>query len=390
MGAMLQKVARDRADSFDAYADALDCMQADDRAEAVAHLLRAGRIGEASWLLEQARAWYVVALDVAGSVHDRKPEIRALLALGRVNMRLGRFQEAGRHFQRALTLAEGESDSAAAADACVGLGTIALEQAGGASSARAWYSRALTFAREAGNERRIGELHLGLGEASCRTGEWSLAGDSVREAHDLFHDLADARGLARVLALQADLAAGTGDTAQATASYREALASISPDDPDLGLEVSIRINCAKVLLESGNYLEAEAELRRAEQLAIANDLIHELVRIYTLMGSSHGRQGDEAGFVFFEQAIELMRMLEHSPLDEAQVCFEYGVFEKRVERPDESRAYLERAREIFESIGASGGLERVEAEFRSSLRVRSEASRPVRRACSPSLSPIDP
>jgi hypothetical protein len=69
------------------------------------------------------------------------------------------------------------------------------------------------------------------------------------------------------------------------------------------------------------------------------------------------------GFVFFEQAIELMRMLDHSPLDEAQVCFEYGIFESRVERPDESRAYLERAKRIFESIGASGGVERVEAEL---------------------------
>jgi tetratricopeptide (TPR) repeat protein len=63
----------------------------------------------------------------------------------------------------------------------------------------------------------------------------------------------------------------------------------------------------------------------------------------------------------FEQAIELMRMLDHSPLEEAHVCLEYGVFENQVERPDESRAYLERAKKIFESVGASGGLLRVEA-----------------------------
>jgi tetratricopeptide (TPR) repeat protein len=363
MGAMLRQVARDRFDSYDAYADALDCMQAGDRAGAVAQLLRAGRIGESSWLLEQARAWYVVALDVAGSISGRQPEIEALLALGRINMRLGRFQEAGRHFQRGLALAESELDHAGAADACEGLGSIALEQAPEAMGAQAWYSRGLLFARAAGNERRIGQLHLDLGEAACRTGEWSLAGDSVREARDLFQQLADPRGLARVLALQAALSAGLGETREATAAYREALAWALRGEPDAALEVSIRINCAKLFLDSGSYLETDEELRRAEQMAIANNLIHELVRIYTLMGSAHGRQGDEVGFVFFEQAIELMRMLDHSPLDEAQVCYEYGVFENRVERPDESRAYLERAREIFESVGASGGLERVDAEL---------------------------
>lgn len=363
IGAALEQSARDRADSYYAYADALDCLQEEDRAGAVAHLLRAGRISESAWLLEQARAWYAVSLEVAGPGQDRQPEIEALLALGRINMRLGRLQEAGQLFQRGLMLAESESDNASAADACMGLGNIALEQAQGAAGARAWYSRGLAFARAAGSERRVGELYLDMGEASRRSGEWAVASDSVREAHEVFRDIDDPGGLARVLSLQAVLSAGIGETGDAIAVYREALARVAQGEPDAPLEVSIRINYAKVLLESGSYLETEEELRRAEQLAIANNLIHELVQIYSLLGSAHGRQGDEVGFVFFEQAIELMTMLDHSPLEEAQVCFEYGVFENRVLRPDESRAYLERARNIFESIGASGGLERVEAEL---------------------------
>lgn len=363
IGAALEQSARDRADSYYAYADALDCLQEEDRAGAVAHLLRAGRISESAWLLEQARAWYAVSLEVAGPGQDRQPEVEALLALGRINMRLGRLQEAGQLFQRGLMLAESESDNASAADACMGLGNIALEQAQGAAGARAWYSRGLAFARAAGSERRVGELYLDMGEASRRSGEWAVASDSVREAHEVFRDIDDPGGLARVLSLQAVLSAGIGETGDAIAVYREALARVAQGEPDAPLEVSIRINYAKVLLESGSYLETEEELRRAEQLAIANNLIHELVQIYSLLGSAHGRQGDEVGFVFFEQAIELMTMLDHSPLEEAQVCFEYGVFENRVLRPDESRAYLERARNIFESIGASGGLERVEAEL---------------------------
>jgi tetratricopeptide (TPR) repeat protein len=363
IGAALEQSARDRAESYYAYADALDCLQEEDRAGAVAHLLRAGRISESAWLLEQARAWYAVSLDVAGPGQDRQPEIEALLALGRVNMRLGRLQEAGQLFQRGLSLAESEFDNASAADACMGLGNIALEQARGASGARDWFSRGLAFARAAGSDRRVGELYLDLGEASRRSGEWEVADDSVREARDVFRGIDDPGGLARALSLQAVLSAGAGDTREAIAVYREALARAAQGEPDAPLDVSIRINYAKVLLESGNYLESEEQLRSAEQTAIANNLIHELVQIYSLLGSAHGRQGDEVGFVFFEQAIELMTMLDHSPLEEAQVCFEYGVFENRVLRPDESRAYLERARNIFESIGASGGLERVEAEL---------------------------
>lgn len=363
LGAMLHQMSRDRADAYDAYVDALDSMQAGDRAAAATHLLRAGGISEAASLLEQARAWYGVALEVAGTVRTRGPEIQALLALGRVTMRLGRFQDAGRHFQRALALAESEHDHEGTADACTGLGNIALEQVPGAHGARAWFDRGLASAREVGSERRMGELHLKLGDAACRAGEWTLASASLRQARELFQQLSDSSGVARVLALQAALSAAVGDQGDAMASWREAIACVLGGDPDQALEVSLRIDFAKLLLESGRFVEANEELRLAEQQAIARSLIHDLIHIYTLMGSAHGRQGDEVGFVFFEQAIELMRLLDHSQLDEAQVCLEYGLFESRVDRPEESRAYLERAREIFESVGASGGLARVVAEL---------------------------
>ena len=337
----------------------------DDRAGAVAHLLRAGRISESAWLLEQARAWFAVALEVAGPGQDRQPEIEALLALGRVNTRLGRLQEAGQLFQRGLTLAESELDNASAADACMGLGNIALEQARGATGARAWYSRGLLI-RPRGGERAAGRGALPRPgrsllpvRASGRSPATACARRGTCSAASTIRG-----GLARALSLQAVLSAGVGDTRDAiTVLPRGAREGRPRPNPTPRLEVSIRINYARVLLETGSYLETEEELRRAEQVAIANNLIHELVQIYSLLGSAHGRQGDEVGFVFFEQAIELMAMLDHSPLEEAQVCYEYGVFENRVLRPDESRAYLERARSIFESMGASGGLERVEAEL---------------------------
>jgi tetratricopeptide (TPR) repeat protein len=82
------------------------------------------------------------------------------------------------------------------------------------------------------------------------------------------------------------------------------------------------------------------------------------------MGRLRGAQDDETGFVFFEQAIELSKLLEPSPAAEAQVYLEYGRFRERLGQREEARAYLERAREIFDSLGEAVARERVEAELR--------------------------
>jgi hypothetical protein len=71
------------------------------------------------------------------------------------------------------------------------------------------------------------------------------------------------------------------------------------------------------------------------------------------------------GFVFFEQAIQLARLLEGSPVAEAQAYHEYGMFKLLPREREQSLGYLERARELFELVGASAELKRVKAEIRS-------------------------
>ncbi len=112
-------------------------------------------------------------------------------------------------------------------------------------------------------------------------------------------------------------------------------------------------------------LEADAGLRRAEQVAISGSMLLRLVDVYTLMGRLRGAQEDETGFVFFEQAIELAQGLQHSRATEAHVYHAYGLFRSRLHQQDEARAYLERAREIFDSLGEAVERERVEAELRA-------------------------
>src|SRR2546422_7723813 len=71
------------------------------------------------------------------------------------------------------------------------------------------------------------------------------------------------------------------------------------------------------------------------------------------MGRLRGRQQDETGFVFFEQAIELCKTVERAAATEGEVYLEYGLFRERLGQREEARAYLERAREIFDSVGRS-------------------------------------
>ena len=53
-----------------------------------------------------ALRWGETALTVAETLQVRRPEIETLSFLGRVALAQGMFRESGRHYQRALVLAE--------------------------------------------------------------------------------------------------------------------------------------------------------------------------------------------------------------------------------------------------------------------------------------------
>jgi tetratricopeptide (TPR) repeat protein len=349
---------------YKAYVDALECQQQADHAGVVAALLRAGRLEEGVYRFAQAQAWYGVALRVAQGLKDRRPEVEALCALGYVCLAQGVGAAGARHFQRSLALAEAEFDQAGATAACQGLGEAALAQ-GQWAGAHAWFSRGLRLADAAGDASRAGRLECQLGALARKQRDLAAAGDLLRRARDRFEAAGIATEMARVLNEQGLLDAQLGREGPASAAYREALAWSQRAPGDAGLELSIRLNLAELDLAGGRLLEADSGLRRAEQVAISGSMMLRLVDVYTLMGRLRGAQEDETGFVFFEQAIELAQALQHSRATEAQVYHAYGLFRSRLHQQDEARAYLERAREILDSLGEAVERERVEAELRA-------------------------
>ncbi len=346
----------------DAYIDALESLEHDDPSGAVSAFLKAGRREVQMGRTVQAAAWFEVALALASGLADRRPEIQALLALGRLGLALGRFDESARHHQRALALAEAEFDQIGAISACRGLGSSALER-GEWSGAQAWFARALRLAEATGDDRRLGEVHHCLGELARRKGETQQALEHLGKAKEHFEKAGEARPMGRVLNTEGLVQAARRDHNAAMGAYREALAWSRRGERDPDFQVAVRLNLAALQLDAGRYVEAEAELRRAEQLAISGNLAARLVSIYVLLGSLHGRQGDETGFVFFEQAIELARTVAPSAGLEAEAYREYGLFRHRLGQGEEARAYLERAREIYAAAGLLAELERTASDL---------------------------
>lgn len=362
MPQLVRAVSDHVAAVYNAYADALDGQERGDLGAAVASLLRAGRLEERAGRLRAARGWYEVALRLAEALQDRRPEVEALLAIGNVCVAIGNAPEGARAYQRSLALAEAEFDQDGAIAACEGLGRAAIEH-GEWSGAQAWLARGLRLAEASGDPVRLGRLHRRLGGLADRQGDLVAASDHLRRAREGVEPAGDASEMARILDAQGMLEGRQGRAEVAIAAFREALAWTRRREPDPALETRVRLHLAELLLGAGRALEAEDEMRRAEQLAIAANLSARLVRIYTLMGAQRGRQGDETGFVFFEQAMALCRALERSPALEAEVCYEYGVFKHHLGQRDEARAYLERARELYEAVGGAATLERVRAEL---------------------------
>src|SRR2546425_18212 len=252
----------------------------------------------------QALEWYAVALRVSEALQDRHPEVETLQALGRACLGLGLHAEGARHYQRCLALAEAEFDPAAAISACEGLGKAAQAQVEWAG-AEAWYARGLRLAEAAGDQRRIGGLLHELATLACRRGELAAAGDYLRRARGFFEPLTEALAMAQVLNTQGQLDVQLGRQQAAAAAYREALAWLQRAPREPSLESGIRLNLAQLQLEAGRFLEAEEELRRAEQLAIGEKLMRRPGQVLTGLGALRGPRLDETRFCFFEEAGEL-------------------------------------------------------------------------------------
>ena len=347
---LLRRTALHLAEQYATATAALDHYGRGDSGAAVAVLLSAGAREERTGRLAAARAWYAAALDLAEGLTERRPEIAALLAFGAVEGRSGRFADSARACQRGLVLAEAEGDHCDAIGACRALGDVAHAH-GNFAGARAWYARGLQHAGAGEHGALAGSLHLRLAALALDEGDTDAAAKALRRARGSPCQDRDVVVRARLLCMQGTLHEALGDRSAAS-DYREALlwALRAAETPEV--ELSIRLQIARHHLNAGRILEAEAEMRRAEERALRGELAPWLVRVYVLMGQASGTARDENGFVFFEQAIETCRALECTPLLEVEAYRAYGAFCETLGDAEAARGYHERVRELLSSLDA--------------------------------------
>ena len=357
---VLARVSGHVTELYDAAVDALESERKGDLSQAVRALVRAGEHEEKGIRYTQAHAWYRQALGIAEQLRDRQPEMEALCHLGRLEASRGYLDEGARAFQRSLALAEAETDDEHAAGACQGLGDVLFAQSQ-FPGAEAWYTRGLQYAKH--DRKLAGSLNLGLGETALRRGQIAAATERLEQALQNFEALGDQQGIVRTLLARGLIDAAQGRPADVLTTYRAALGQLAPGS-DPALELAVRMRLTELYLELGRLPDAEDEVRRAEELAIAQQQTRALARVYLLLGKMRGAQGDESGFVFFEQAIELCRGGETAPRLEADVYREYAAFRTTMGDRHEARAYLERARDLLRPFKDEAALARIEQDLR--------------------------
>jgi tetratricopeptide (TPR) repeat protein len=347
----------------EAYVHALGCIERGTPAEAVDDLIRAGTTEEWGGRISEAREWFSVALWIAEGLRDRRPESAAMLALGRLSMRTGNIEEATRCYRRSLELSEADGDIAAEIAACEGLGDVEVLR-GLRPEGASWYARALARAQTTNNESRVALLRLALGKLWCAAGNLDAATEEIRHARASFEDLEEIENLVRTLCVQAEVERDLDRPSDSEATYREALAWSYRASESCGIAIPVHIGIARLYLHTGRPLDAEAEIRRAEQLAGTGGRLGWLVQIYTFLGTLSGLREDPDGFVFFEQALGFSRTLRNSPVYEARICVEYAGYRYRMKEYAEARARLNRAHTFFTLVGAAGEASVVEARLR--------------------------
>jgi tetratricopeptide (TPR) repeat protein len=355
----LERAQAHLASLYEAVLEALECEQAGNMPGAVRALLRAGASEERTGRYHQAQAWYAHGLGLSEALRDRRPEIEALCALGRLAITTGRPQQGAREYQRALALAEAELDQDGSVEACQGMGDVHAAQ-GIWTGAESWFTRGLRLAD--GDARRTPALLHRLARTASERGDDTLARERLQRARDGYEAAGTALDVADVLHTLGEIERRGGHHPESVTAFRDALAAAQRGGGNAALEVALRLGLTRALMAMNRWREAEDECRQGEEIAIVHNLTRPLARLYTTLGALRGAQGDEEGFVFFEKAIELSRGLDPDPAQEAEAYVEYARFRRALGDREGARACFERALEIFTTLGYRGR-EQIAAEL---------------------------
>lgn len=337
---------------------ALRALEAGDETEAAIALVSAGEVEEAHDRLGEAEEYYRKALEMGRRPRDRGGEALALRRLGRVARRQGRYERSLALYARSVEVSEHLRDAGGVVVGLLGAGHALADQ-GRWAEARDHYLRAVDRVEDRATPEFV-HLCNGLSVVERRMGNLEASGEWLERGEAELPRISDQSAAAYLEHGRAKLHLAAGEPAAAEAVFRSTLERplSSPE------RVAVLINLAEALLEAGRTSEAEAAVRDAERDALARGDLTPLPHVYTVLGRIAGIRRDADGFVFFEQALEVIRERSLPELDHATVQHEYGKFEAELGHDESAAARLRIAADTFRALGSKADAESAEHEMR--------------------------
>jgi tetratricopeptide (TPR) repeat protein len=342
---LVDRMQRRLQDLFSLIVEALQHQQAGDLAQAADALIRAGELEEANRSHDKAEKIYLLALEIAGDLKEKGPQILVLRRLGRVMRTLGRLQDAWQWYDRSFQLSTDQMDMAGQVIACQGLGNICWDR-GRRDQARTWYDRGIKLARGLEDPELLWPFYINFSLLARLSGSLDEAERCLVQAREHIEAAGADSAMLFWYNSRGLLLLERGDAEGAEAVYREGLATST----DPFWELTLRVNLGHALIAQGRLFEAGDEARKAEEIGVLHRLITDLVDVYDLLGAISRSKGDEEGFVFYEQALLVCRERHLPQLKEASIYQGYGRLHRSCGHAAEAVAYLEQAHEIYTSL----------------------------------------
>jgi DNA-binding SARP family transcriptional activator/tetratricopeptide (TPR) repeat protein len=240
--------------------------QAGDHAAEATALTSLGAVDMRQGRYQQATRRYEQAVTIFRKTSDRTGEAHAIGNLGAIAHQQGHYQQATGHLQQALALCRQTGDRSGEAQALSHLGLIDLRQ-GRYRSATVHFEQALALCRETGYQSGVIHALGHLGAIDLRQGRYQRATDNLQQALVLCRETGDRCGEAYVLADLGLAGLRAGRYQQAADHIDQALA-LCRETGDRTAEAQALNSLGEVFLATGQPGDARA--RHATALGLAN------------------------------------------------------------------------------------------------------------------------
>ncbi len=244
---------------------------------------RQGRYPQAADHLEQSLVLFRETGDGIG-------EARALNTLGLVGERQGRYPQATHYFEQALVLFRETGDRIGEARALSNLGLVGQRRGHYRQAARR-ARQVLVLFREAGDRNGEARALRNLGDVELRQGRYPQAADHLEQSLVLFRETGDRIYEAHALGALGDLNRGQGRYPQAISHLRQALA-LCREIGDRAGEAEALNSLGETLLAAGRAADARTQLAAALTLASQTGNRHQQARAHQSLGHARYDLGD--------------------------------------------------------------------------------------------------